>query len=364
MQGDLAEERLSGGTCHEESVTTPALAGLVLGGDEGTEMRFVLDLLAHAPGALMTSDLEIGVEHTHERLGGDERERLLDQGVRDRVVILVEAQVRGFPGANGPNRVRREGMRRQRQEARLLFGKRLDDAFLRVAGDVALVCDVLDPAVELPVEIDKRAEGAGGEERFPEVPDTALDTALLVAACHGDGLRREVVVAGELEDAVMKTDEVALALEDDAFQVIVEDGPRNAAEPPECFDVAAQEALERLVEREAREGRPRPGEDQHEARERALGVTDADLPERPPVDLGFFPWQRAQAEKRLVRGHGTDAPDVTPERENTALIAASVDHLEQPRRAEPRVLLERHAHEVAVRIEDHRLPAKPRRREA
>ena len=56
----------------------------------------------------------------------------------------------------------------------------------------------------------------------------------------------------------MKTDEIALALEHDAFQVVVQNGSRDAAQLVESLDVAAQKALQGLVERETSKGRSRP----------------------------------------------------------------------------------------------------------
>ncbi len=75
---------------------------------------------------------------------------------------------------------------------------------------------------------------------------------------------------GEIEQSRVKADVIADALEHDALQVVVEQGPRNAPECGERLDMAAHEALQRLVEREAREDRARPRQNHHEARERAL----------------------------------------------------------------------------------------------
>jgi hypothetical protein len=46
----------------------------------------------------------------------------------------------------------------------------------------------IEAQIELAVEIGEGAEGAGGEERFPEVADTMLDTSFFVTAGDGDGL--------------------------------------------------------------------------------------------------------------------------------------------------------------------------------
>jgi hypothetical protein len=64
----VAEERLSGATGSEEPVAPPVLARLVLCGRECSKVRLVLDLLAQAKGAPVTSDLEVAVEHPNESL--------------------------------------------------------------------------------------------------------------------------------------------------------------------------------------------------------------------------------------------------------------------------------------------------------
>ena len=91
VKRDRGEEWLCGRARREQAVTSAMVARLSLVGAERREVSLVLDLLADAPGASVTSDLNLAIEHTHDGLGGDERERLFDQGVGDRVVIFVEA---------------------------------------------------------------------------------------------------------------------------------------------------------------------------------------------------------------------------------------------------------------------------------
>jgi hypothetical protein len=104
---------------------------------------------------------------------------------------------------------------------------------------------------ELSVEVVDGGEAARGEERVAEVLDRPLDAAFLIAAGDGARLRGEVVVAGELEQAGVEADVLAEALEDDAFQVVVEQDAGDAAQGGEGFDVAAEKALQRLVEGKA-----------------------------------------------------------------------------------------------------------------
>ena len=67
-----------------------------------------------------------------------------------------------------------------------------------------------------------------------------------------------MIVTGEVEDPVVESNEVPLALEDGALQVVVEDGAWDPAEGIEGSEVASQEALGGLVEVEAGEERATP----------------------------------------------------------------------------------------------------------
>jgi len=76
----------------------------------------------------------------------------------------------------------------------------------------------------------------------------------------------------------------ALALEHGTFQVVVHQGPRGSGEDLEGLDMAAQKALEGLVQREVREEGARPREHHHEAGEGPRAVADPDRPESHRTD--------------------------------------------------------------------------------
>src|SRR3990172_3694542 len=138
---------------------------------------------------------------------------------------------------------------------------------------------------ELGVGVVDVAEGAGGEEAIAEKADLSLDASLLVAAADGAGSRQEVVVTGELEQAGMKLDRVAVAREDGALEIVVEQGARGALEVGEGLDVPAQEALQRLVEGEQGVDRAGPGEHHHEGGQRTAGLADAQISKIPPLNI-------------------------------------------------------------------------------
>ncbi len=94
------------------------------------------------------------------------------------------------------------------------------------------------------------AASPGGKEAIAQEANLPLYATFLVSPGHGTGPGQEVVVAGELEQARMKLDRVALTREDGALEVVVEKGPGRALEVCKGLDVAAHEALHRLVEGE------------------------------------------------------------------------------------------------------------------
>jgi hypothetical protein len=106
---------------------------------------------------------------------------------------------------------------------------------------------------------------------------------------------------GELEHARMKTDVIADAVEDDALEIVVEDRPGHAAEGREGLDVAAQEALQGLVQGEASVH----GEHEDEARQQPASAADRHGAEIAPVDLGLLAGERLQTQVRFGAGGRT-----------------------------------------------------------
>ena len=210
---------------------------------------------------------------------------------------------------------------------------------------------LLAPAPELGVEVGDIAEAARGKEAVPEEAQLALDPSLLVAPADGTGAGEEVVVAGELEQARMEFDGAPLAGEHRALEVVVEEHPRGALEVGEGLDVAAQEALERLVEREEHVDRARPGQHHDEGRQGAPGLADRDAAEVTPVDLGLLSDQGVEAEIRLGGRPRTQASHQAPRLGDRSPVAPGHDHLVQARGAELGVVLEGGAEEGDVGVE-------------
>ena len=134
-------------------------------------------------------------------------------------------------------------------------------------------------------------------------------------------------MAGELEQPGMELDGLALACEHRGLEVVVEERPGRSAKVLEGLDVAAQEALHRLVEREEHVDRAGPAEHHDEGRQRSLGAAHLDLAEVSPVDLGLFAGQRTQAKVGFGHRPGSQAAHEPAGLSHGARIAAGHDHL-------------------------------------
>lgn len=112
-------------------------------------------------------------------------------------------------------------MRRERQEAGLLFDQGLRHGAGGIARHLPGVGHGVAPLDELPGEILDIPERAGGEERLAQGADRALDAALFPGRSYRAGAGDAGVMAAELEQPRVEADRVALALEDGALHVVV-----------------------------------------------------------------------------------------------------------------------------------------------
>ena len=207
------------------------------------------------------------------------------------------------------------------------------------------------PSLGLGIEVVEIDERAGGKEAVADITDGALDSALLIAARDGDGARLEAVVSGELEQRGVKADGIALALEHDALEIVVEEDPWQPVPGGEGADMAAQEALQACIEEEAEIDLAREAQDHDEGHQRAAGASDRELTKMPPVDLPLLAGQGAQAQVGLGLRARTMTGDDMAEVIGAAAVAALADHHEQPAGGEGGERLERLADKGPERIE-------------
>src|SRR5262249_1515119 len=147
--------------------------------------------------------------------------------------------------------VSRKRLRWQRKQHAALLVERLPDGACAVLDPGTIDGRRSGPVQSLPVEIGEVGVAPSGEERLADVSDGALDSPLFVAASDGDRARLEAVVRRHLEQRWMEANRVAVALEDCAFQIVVEKNAGNAAEFGERLDVPAHEKRHRGTREEA-----------------------------------------------------------------------------------------------------------------
>ena len=151
---------------------------------------------------------------------------------------------------------------------------------------------------ELLVEVVEIAERAAEEEVLADVAEGPLDLALRFRPIGPAGARLKTVMTGEVDEGAVVDDELVGVLADDrGLHPVVEDRARRAADRVEGGDVAAQDALQILVEDEPRPDQARVAEHHREQPGDAFDarlVGELDL--KPgEVDLGLLAWRSLEA---------------------------------------------------------------------
>src|SRR5215471_17503963 len=149
----------------------------------------------------------------------------------------------------------------------------------------------------------------------------------------------------------MKADGIALALEHDTSQIVVEQDSRQTIPTGEGLDVAVQEALEALIEEKAQEDPAREAQHHDEGHERPTGAPDREVAKMSPVDLALLTGQGAQTQIGLGLGARAMAADDVAEVIGTAAIAALADHGVEPAGSQCRELLECRKNEREIRVD-------------
>ena len=201
------------------------------------------------------------------RVRGDQLAGLVDPDLVGQHVHLEDAAPRGVGHAvevaadahhalvaDAPLEPEHGAVRRERQrlEGRPLLGERLRDDPLGRGVDPR-VGDGVEPVPQLGVEVLEVAERAGEEEVLADVAERALDLALGLGPVRPAGAGLEAVVPGQVQQRPVVDDEPVGVLADHRrLHAVVEDLARHAAERLERRDVAAQDALQILVDDEAR----------------------------------------------------------------------------------------------------------------
>lgn len=285
QRGDGLSQPLSGGDW---------AGGALLGGQCG-DMGGILDDHAGVVAARVAGDLGRAIDDAHGGRVGQQRDGALHARVGNRIAIAIEADVGLLAAADRAHQRRLEGMGRLGQQHALLLSEDLRDGLIAVLGMAPLVRDRVAPRDKLRLEIVDIAKGARRDEGVPQILDLPLDLPLLVGARRRAGAWGEVIVAGQLKEPRVEVNGRALPVQHRGLQIVVDEGAGTAAEGAEGLDVSAEEALERLVQREDGVDRARVAEDEHEGGQGPRAATDPDRPKAAPVHLGDLARERRES---------------------------------------------------------------------
>src|SRR3990170_9052664 len=95
LGGELEERARTGGGVMQAIHGAMGAAGALLR-DQCLKMARVFDLLITIEAAHMSGNDIVAVEHTHALLRGYDLQRAADMGVRDGVIVQIEAHVRAL----------------------------------------------------------------------------------------------------------------------------------------------------------------------------------------------------------------------------------------------------------------------------
>ena len=110
----------------------------------------------------------------------------------------------------------------------------------------------------------------------------------------------------QIQQTGVKVDVIAAPLEHGTFEIVIENHARRTGEVLKGMDVAAKNILHLLIEEKLQVERPRMGQGDDEARQRALGAADLYVAEVRPVGLSLFGGEGMEPEEcfRPFETHG------------------------------------------------------------
>src|SRR5260221_4750629 len=120
------------------------------------------------------------------------------------------------------------------------------------------------------------------------VSNCTFDPTFFISPGDGYRTRLKSIASSKLEQGGMKADDVTLALQHGAFEIIVED---DLGDPGPCLkglNMAAQEVLHAGIKEEAQEDLARIAQHHDEGHQRTACAADHEMTEVCPVDLGLL----------------------------------------------------------------------------
>ena len=239
-----------------ESVGGAVLARCALVVHQILNVIWQLDLRATVVASRVVGQHRGTRQDAHAISIGDHREGAPDMGVRNRIVIQVEARIGRLAHLHVQTFAHRILVLGQCQQAAAFALKCLAHGKAIILGPQAIGGLSITPGTRLGVQIIHVGEAACGEEVVADIADRPLDATLLVSTRHGHRARLEAVVRGEGQQFGIEADGVAHALEHGALKIVVEQDPSHSVPCAKGQHMAAQEAVHAGVQTEVQEDAP------------------------------------------------------------------------------------------------------------
>ncbi len=137
---------------------------------------------------------------------------------------------------------------------------------------------LITPYQSLAIELFQGREWPGCKERIPHIAYRSLDASFLISSCRRDRTRLTVIVGGEFEQARMKANLIAVALQHGASKIVVEHDSGHPSPVGKRIDMTAEKVLQSLIEEELQKQGARVRQRQYETGQPAAGLTHPDFP--------------------------------------------------------------------------------------
>src|ERR1700730_4791868 len=337
-----------------EAVGAAVLAGGMFLRDQGLDMGGVLDLGALVVTASMTGEDVLTVDNAHFVGIGEHSERAPHVGVGDGIIIQIKTDIRRLAGGDRHPLEQRVGVVGQLHQKMRFRGEGLANAEAVLFGAGSIRRQAAAPDIGLSIEVIQIGKFAGRKEGGANVSNCTFNPTFFIPS--GDGYRTRIksIASSKLEQGGMKADDVTLALQHSAFEIIVEDDFWDAGPCLKGLHMAAQEVFHAGIEEEAQKDLARIAQHHDEGRQRTACAANHEMTEVCPVDLGLLAWQSAQTHKGFGLWTWSQACDEITEVIGAAAVTALVHHYVQPAGGQHWKLFQGLVDEGQVRIDPRR----------
>src|SRR5271170_395314 len=193
--------------------------------------------------------------------------------------------------------------------------------------------DCVEPMPQLTIEIVEIAERAAEEEVFADIAERPFDFAFRFRSIRPAGARQEAIVPGKVEKrAIVDHEPVHILADDSRLHAIVKDLAWSAADRLESGDMAAQDALQVLMDDEARPDQPGVAEDHGEEPDNAPHarfICERDV-ELGKIHLRLFARRRLETNFEAARARRPQLTEHVGDGGIAALIATLFEFSTQP----------------------------------